>query len=233
MFNKTRKSGQPELIIYSHSSIFYWWPVWIAGFIMTILTGIYGTTVDLDGSSFGRIMASSTPGLIFALVILLVILITNIKLSGIYSLATVLGLSFIVVLFAWFGWWDDIFGFLPTLSMHINMGFYLIFSTALLIVWLLAFFVFDRLVFWRITPGQMTEERLIGDSERSYDARGMLFEKQAEDFFRHAIIGLGSGDLQILTSGARKEELYIPNVVFVDKKVRLIQNLIAIEPDTD
>jgi hypothetical protein len=233
MFNKIKKGNTPELIIYSHSSIFYWWPVWVAGFVIAILTGVYGTTVDIDGSSFGRIMASSTPGLIFALIILLVILITNIKLSGIYSLATVLGISFFVVLFAWFGWWGDIFAFLPQLSMHINMGFYLIFSSALLVVWLLAFFVVDRLTFWRITPGQMTEERLIGDSERSYDTRGMLFEKQAEDFFRHAIIGLGSGDLQILTSGARKEELYIPNVTFADKKVRLMQTLIAIVPDTD
>lgn len=230
---KKIKKNMPELIIYSHSSIFYWWPVWVAGYVMAILTGIYGTTVEIGGEEFGRTMASNMPGLIFATIILLIILITNIKLGGIYSLATVLGISLIVVLFGWFGWWDDIFAFLPYLSMHINMGFYLIFSTMLLIVWLLAFFVFDRMTFWRLEPGQLTEERLIGDSEQSYDARGMLFEKQAEDFFRHAIVGLGSGDLEILTSGARRETLYIPNVLFVDKKVRLIQNLIAVEPDTD
>jgi hypothetical protein len=31
-----------------------------------------------------------------------------------------------------------------------------VFSTGLLIIWLMMFFVFDRLTYWRIRPGQMT-----------------------------------------------------------------------------
>jgi hypothetical protein len=36
--------GKPgEIVIISHSHLFYWWPVWFVGFIMAILTYIHGT----------------------------------------------------------------------------------------------------------------------------------------------------------------------------------------------
>src|SRR2546427_8335600 len=34
--------AQEEVRIYSHSSLFYWWPVWAAGFIMGLLTAFEG-----------------------------------------------------------------------------------------------------------------------------------------------------------------------------------------------
>jgi len=34
---------EPEIRVYSHSSIFYWWPVWAAGFIMAFITYSDGT----------------------------------------------------------------------------------------------------------------------------------------------------------------------------------------------
>ena len=80
--------------------------------------------------------------------------------------------------------------------------------------------------------GQMTRERFISGAERSYDTRGMVFEKHSEDPFRHWVLGLGSGDLRIVTSGANREELLLPNVLFVDRKVREIQKLIAVKPES-
>jgi hypothetical protein len=37
------------------------------------------------------------------------------RLRGIYSLLTVISVAFFVVQFAWFGWWDNILNFIPTL----------------------------------------------------------------------------------------------------------------------
>jgi hypothetical protein len=34
--------GDREIRIYSHSPLFYWWPVWAVGFLMTLLTGFDG-----------------------------------------------------------------------------------------------------------------------------------------------------------------------------------------------
>ena len=59
----------------------------------------------------------------------------------------------------------------------------------------------------------------------------MLFEKHGEDYFRHNLLGLGSGDLCLRTAGANKTTIDVPNVLFVDSKVRKIQRLIAVKPD--
>ena len=99
------------------------------------------------------------------------------------------------------------------------------------LVWVLSVFVYDRLSYWKVRPGQITHERVIGGAERSYDTRGMVFEKHREDLFRHWVIGMGSGDIQISTTGARKETVYVPNVLFVDSKIDAIQRMISVQPD--
>jgi hypothetical protein len=221
----------PEIRLYSHSTIFYWWPVWATGYIMALVTLLQGGVVRLDEAKRDSIFTTSAPGLTFTIVLLLVILFTNVRIRGMASLATVLGVGFLTMLVAWLGWWDDILRVIPELSIQMNLGFYLVFSTVLMVMWSLTFFVFDRMVFWRIRPGQLTEERVIGGGELSYDTRGMLFEQQSDDFFRHVILGLGAGDLRLVTTGAKKEIIQIPNVLLAQSKVRKIQRLVAVKPD--
>ena len=111
------------------------------------------------------------------------------------------------------------------------MGFYLLFSTALLVVWLLAFLVFDRLTVWRVRPGQMVEERLVGGHARSYDTNGLVFERRSQNLFHDIVPGLGAGDLTLTTGGANQETIQIPNVLFVARKVKAIERLISVKPD--
>jgi hypothetical protein len=112
-----------------------------------------------------------------------------------------------------------------------NMGFFILFSTLIFIVWAGSVFIYDRMSYWKIRPGQITHEYVIGGAEKSYDTRGMVFEKNRQDLFRHWLLGLGSADLVIHTTGARRETLVVPNVLFVDAKVNEIQHMIAVRPD--
>ena len=219
-----------QVTIYSHSTLVYWWPVWLTGFIAAFWTNLHGGVVYQDVARQDPSSLSSAPGLLFIGVLLFVIIFTNLRLRGIYSLATVFALAFIVVLFAWLDWWDAIVAYIPQLAVHMNLGFYLVFSTLLLAIWLLSFFVFDRLTYWRVQPGQMTEERLIGGGEKSYDTRGMVFEQHGDDLFRHIFLGLGAGDLKLTTTGAKSATLELPNVLFANRKVKKIQRLVAVTP---
>jgi hypothetical protein len=178
-----------------------------------------------------RVHASNNPGICFIAALISLVILTNAKLRGIYSVVTVVSAAFFVVLFAWFGWWDNIFRFIPQLSARANMGFYLLFSTALLTVWLLTFFVFDRLTVWRIRPGQMIEERLIGGQARSCDTNGLVFERRGQSLFHDIILGLGAGDFTLTIGGANEQTIQIPNVLFVDRKVRAIEKLIGVKPE--
>ena len=210
----------PQVIVYGHSTLFYWWPAWAFGFIFAFLENVVLDPADDR--------AASGVGLSYVALLLLLIIFTNIRLRGIYSVVTLLGLAFLIVSFAWLGWWDRIAKILPYLEVRMNSGFYLVFSTALLVIWLIMFFIFDRLTYWRIRPGQMTIEHLVGGGAESFDANALRFQKMSSDLFR-AGIGLGTGDLQVV--GIGPTPMTMTNVPFAERKVRAIERLISVKPD--
>lgn len=222
----------PDLHIYSHSSLMYWWPVWFFGFIFAGVTYFKGGFIELDEVRRDLFHDSSGIGLTYVLVLFFVIIFTNIKLRGIYSIVLILTIGLALSLVALAGWWDEVMDFIPYLSIHMNMGFYVVFSTLLFVLWLLMFFVFDRVNYWVVRPGQLTRVGRIGGNEETWDTRGLLVEERADDYFRHYLLGLGAGDLTLTTSGGKQETIRIPNVLFADRKVDIIQRLVAVEPNT-
>jgi hypothetical protein len=224
---KTRPS---EVIVFSHSWVVYWWPVWAVGYLMALLTWLDPVRVQIDGSDV--LFSSRTSlGVIYALVLLLTILITNTHMRGLVSLVVVLTVGLLAVLFAYFDWWPSIVRWFGHQFIYVDMTFYLFFSTGLLAIWVLVVLIFDHLSFWRIRPGQVTHEYVLGAVENSYDTDNMVFTKQQADVFRNWILGLGSGDLQIQTMGGRGVVAQLSNVLFVNARAARIQRLIATKPD--
>ena len=221
-----RQSPLEEINVYGHSTLLYWWPAWAFGFLIALLNaGQERFLTTAPGTQ-----PSSALGLTYLAILLLLIVFTNVRLRGINSVVTLLSVAFVTVLLAWFGWWDNIAKLIPYLSVHMNTGFYLVFSTGLLIIWLLMFFVFDRLTYWRVRPGQMTEEHLIGGGAQSFDTHGLHFQKLSSDFFR-AMLGFGAGDLKATTPGEQGAAIELKNVLFVSRKVDAIERLIAVKPE--
>lgn len=220
----------PELRIYSHSNLLYWWPVWAVGYLMAFLTWLHGQPVTFSDGHAELVADDRWMGLVFTIVLFMVIFMTNVMFRGVSSVVAILAVLFIVLLFAYLHWWDSIIAMLPHLSVHMNLGFYIFFSTLIFLMWAISVFVYDRLSYYVVRPGQIVSDQVIGAAQKSYDTHGMVFEKIRQDLFRQWILGLGSGDLKIHTMGAKREELYIPNVVFVDWKVQAIQKMIATRP---
>lgn len=216
---------EPEIRIYSHSTLLYWWPAWAFGLIIGIIDASQQHLVTTEQNE----QTTSQIGLAYVSLLLLLIIFTNVRLRGIHSIVVLLAVGFITVLLAWFGWWNEIAKLLPYLYVHMDTGFYLVFSTALLIVWLLMFFVFDRMNYWRIRPGQLTIEHRIGGGAESFDTNALRFQKLRSDLFR-AVLGLGTGDLEA-TGGPNGATLRMSNVPFVGRKVHAIERLIAVKPD--
>ena len=219
-----RTEAQQQITIYSHSTLLYWWPAWAFGFIIAILNA--GQEKFLATAPDAR--PSSALGLTYLSILLLLIVFTNVRLRGVNSILALTAVAFVAVLLGWLGLWDDIAKLIPYLWVHMNTGFYLVFSTGLLIIWLMMFFVFDRLTYWRVRPGQMTVEHLIGGGAASFNATGLRFQKLKSDLFR-ATLGLDAGDLEATTADGTKLELF--NVIFVSRKVTAVEKLIAVRPD--
>jgi hypothetical protein len=220
----------PEMIVYGHSWLLYWWPAWVAGFVMAVLTWLEPVRVQI-GKDSAVFFPGNGAGVIFTLVLLGVILLTNIHVRGVVSVTTVLAIGFLALLFAYLGWWDTILRWFGDLTVYMDSGFYTFFATALFLFWLLTVFVLDHISFWRVRPGQITHEYLLGATDRSYDTDNMVFMKQQDDLFRHWFLGLGSGDLSMQTMGGMGEKARIENVLFIGRKLARIQALIATKPD--
>jgi len=218
-------SVRQEIKVFGHSTLLYWWPAWAFGFL---IAGLNAGQERFLATAPGA-QPSSALGLTYLAILLLLIVFTNVRLRGINSVVALLGVAFIAVLLAWLGWWDDIAKLIPYLSVHMNTGFYLVFSSGLLIIWLLMFFVFDRLTYWRVRPGQMTEERLIGAGAESFDTNGLRFQKPGSDFFR-AALGFGAGDIKATMAGEHGASIELANVLFVNRKVHAIEKLISVKP---
>ncbi len=171
-------------------------------------------------------------GVIYTLLLLLLIVVTSTRISGMKAALIIAGLAFLALLFVHLDWWEAILGWLGHQSISLSLGFYLFSSSLLFLVWLISVFVIDHLSFWRFRPGQVTHEYLGGIVNKSYDTDNMtILLNRQDDFFRHWIIGLGSGDLHMQTMGGQGVEMNVLNVLFVGAKMSRIQRLIATKPD--
>ena len=254
-----------EVVVVSHSPIFYWWPVWAVGFLMAGLTYWYGYQVAFvppgtvaergqrvegyDGprdiliapadrplpTATGtdelkqprlRMTASNSLGVVWALTLCLVVVITHVHLRGLWSVIAILVLGFATVLLAVLGLWDPILRAVRVIDIHINCFGYLSISLFLLVVWLLTYLLYDRRVYMVFTRGQLRVRAAIGGGETVYDTRGMVVEKHRADLFRHWLLGFGSGDLTIHTAGTNPREFELPNVLGIDRKLALINTMV-------
>jgi hypothetical protein len=260
-----------EIRVISHCALFYWWPVWLVGFIMGTISFFSGHVMavvpsgttpreglvkaqagdkedtdrdvlvlprakklpkqasnkDVIDTPHLHISENKNLGVVFVGVLLLVIVITNIPLRGLWSVIVIVVIAFLVILFALLDWWNTILDWLTILDIRITAGGYFAISIVLFFLWLVIMLVFDRQIYMVFTPGQMRVRQEIGDAEMTFDTTGMSVQKQRSDLFRHWILGLGSGDLIVKTHGANAQEIQMPNVLFVGRKVTEIEQMLA------
>ena len=268
MASTTSEVPPNEIVIISHSTIFYWWPVWLVGFLMAAYTYLdghvmaivpQGTVAESSRTVAGhdgprevlvlppgkqlpmdratgtplqprlRMAASNNPGVIFAVTLCLVIVITNVHLRGLWSVVVILAIAFAAVVLAGLGWWDVILNTFGLIDIHINALGYVSISLFLFAIWALTFLLYDRRMATIFSRGQVRVRTVIGGGETTYDTLGMRVEKHTkhtDDVFRHWLLGVGSGDLTVKTSGTNAAQFEIPNVIFINRKLELIRRML-------
>jgi hypothetical protein len=219
-----------QVIVYGHSALFYWWPLWAAGYLMALLTWLHHDQA-LIGNKVEWFHPSRNLGVIYTMLLLLLVLVTSTAIKGMKAALMIAALAFVALLFAHLNWWDAILVWVGDQSISMSFGFYLFSSSLLFLAWLISVFGIDHLSFWRFRPGQITHEYLGGVVDKSYDTDNMILSKRQDDLFRHWVIGLGSGDLHMQTMGGRGVEMNVANVLFIIGRISKIQRLVATKPD--
>jgi hypothetical protein len=59
-----------------------------------------------------------------------------------------------------------------------------------------------------------------------FDTRGLVVEKKRDALFRHWMLGFGSGDLVVNTSGTNTRQFQMPNVLRIDYRLALIHTML-------
>ena len=253
------------LVVYGHSNLFYWWPVWLVSFVLagvtymeghqmavvpegTIaerdrevegMTGRHDVLVAPAGKPFSlareegqartpgmSVSSNNNLGVIFAATIVLVALSSTILLRGMVSLIVVVLLFTLVIGFALLGWWTPILHYFGELDIRINAVGYLGIGIPLFLAWLVVFFVYDRATYILFDQGQIRYVHEVGDAEISLQSDGAIVEKKRADFFRHWLLGFGTGDLMIRMGGPGGMQLDLENVTRIHSKLPVIQKLV-------
>jgi hypothetical protein len=173
-----------------------------------------------------RVSQHAWPGSVFVMVLLLTIMITNIPLRGLWSFLVIILLIVVALFITVFHGWDLLFERVANLRIYINLAGYLFIAAVVFILWAVATFIFDRRTYMIVTPGQIKVCEHIGEAVRTYDTIGLVFEKQRADLFRHYILGFGSGDLIVRTSGADRQEIVLHNVLGIGWKLKPIEDML-------
>jgi hypothetical protein len=173
-----------------------------------------------------RMAASNNPGMIWAMTLFIVIIVVHVKMRGIASVVVVILLGGGTVLLAALGLWDPILRAIGIIDIHMNAMGYLTISLVLFVLWLLMFFVFDRLTYIIFTRGRLRVRKAIGEGEKVFDVRGMVFERHRDDLFRHWLLGFGTADLTVYTTGATSRQIDMPNVLGIGRKLALIHTML-------
>jgi hypothetical protein len=220
VYNVARPGAKDEvdqIVVYGHSNLFYWWPVWLVAFV---LAG--ATWAEADRTTTG----SSVPGAVFVLTLLVVALSSTVLLRGMVSLVAGVAVITLSVTLAWFGWWDDIFGYLGGLDIRINAAGYLCIGVPLFLAWLAVVLVYDRQHYVVFGRGQVRYVQEVGDSEMVMQSEGATVEKKRSDAFRHWILGLGAGDLIVRGGGQDGPTIELENVLNIRRKLKFIEQML-------
>jgi hypothetical protein len=255
-----------RVVVISHSPLFYWWPVWAVGFLMALLTWIYGEQVafvpsgtvaergiDVPGHEGKRdvlitpkdkplpaetneteelkqprlqMATTNDMGIIWAMTLCIVIFITHFTLRGIWSVFVITLIVLIAVVLAVFHLWDAVLSIFQLVDIHINGFGYFTISLFLFVIWLITFFFYDRLNYMIFTRGQLRVRNTIGQGEMVFDTRGLLLDRQRDDLLRHWMLGFGSGDIIVRTSGTNAQTYEMPNILFIGHKLTLINTML-------
>lgn len=230
---KSQKSDfqKEQLIFYSHSQIFYFWPVWLFAFIFAGIT--YFSSIDFIGKTSAgkevvvKMVGSPALGLSFLVILLSVIIFTSIDIRGIWTAS----LTLLFILFCLIFYilspekWSAFLRYIGHLNIFMNFYFYLVTGIVMSALWVITFFLYDKRHYIVFRPAQLTIVEEIGEGEKNYDTMGLVFDKKRDNFFQHYILGFGSGDLVIIPAGGKSERIQFSNVMQIGHRLNQIHRL--------
>jgi len=121
----------------------------------------------------------------------------------------------LVVMLSLLGRFTDVVTWIGSLPVYISDAGYFIVGCALFLIWSVAVIYLDRQTYALFTDSEIRICPTAGAEELSFPIVGTTIVLQRDDLFRHWVLGQGSGDLIVRTTGSTGREFLFSNVLFV------------------
>jgi hypothetical protein len=228
-----RESGR--LVVHQHSDLLYWWVVWAYGLFCALWTWLRGTYVTVsEGHKQVLIYPGAWMGISFVMLVLFVLVFTNARARGVKSLVLFLLLVVVVLVVQMTAGWTEVLQFFPLLLVHMNLAFYLLFSSLLLAAWAFVVLGTDRSVYWEFGPNSIAKKYWFTDAAESFTSPQVETSRQSDDIFVHRLLGLwflgfGTGDIEVRfsTAGSGQKVYFLKNVWRAAHVEKEINRLVA------
>jgi len=221
--------------VYQHSDLLYWWVVWAYGYFCALITWLRGTSVVLspDGRPV-KIYQGAWLGISFVFLVLFVLIFTNARARGVKSLVLFLVLAVIGLSVQLLWGWNEILAYFPLLLVNMNLAFYVLFSTLLMLAWAFIIMGTDHTTYWEFAPNSIAKKYWFSDAGESYTSPQVETSRQSDDIFVHRLLGLwflgfGTGDIDIRfsTAGSGQKVFHLRNVWRAGHVEKEINRLVA------
>src|SRR5262249_22776324 len=134
----------PDIRIYAHSPLLYWWPVWAVALVMALWTALdnYHLVLVPEGAAveagrvegpvgkdsmapLAHVARSKMPGVIFALTLVTITVFSNAWIRGPWALFLAASCAAVLLFISWLDWWEPLVREFRLLHVCINLGGYL------------------------------------------------------------------------------------------------------------
>jgi hypothetical protein len=231
---RSRRQVVGRIRVYQHSDLLYWWAVWAYGYFCALVTALGGVRIQLKEASL-LVYPRAWLGFSFVVLVLFVLVFTHVRARGIKSLVL-----FLVVISTGFFiekvyGLDELLKLFPALLIHMNLSFYLTFSTLLLLIWLITTFGTDRLTYWHFAPREVGKKIRLTEGGEKFFVQEVRTARHSDDIFVHRLLGLwflgfGTGDLDIsFTTPGGEKHYELKNVWRIGHVAEEINRLVRSE----
>jgi hypothetical protein len=200
-----------------------------------MLTYFGGKQVTLfEGGRPVLIHPSAWIGVSFVALMLFVLIFTNARARGVKSLVIFLVLAIIGLVVQLTYGLNELFSYVPLLLVHMNLAFYVLFSSVLLAAWVFVILLTDRFTYWEFGPKSITKKYFFTDAGESFTSPQVETARQSDDIFVHRVLGLwflgfGTGDIEVRfsTPGSGQRTYFLKNVWRAAHVEKEINRLVA------
>lgn len=165
------QDGAEEIVIYSHSPILYWWPVWLYAAFCFVVTYCWHEPINPGGLKDVNVFPHPWLGVSFVFVFFFVLTFSNLKMQGPAPVIVVMAIALLIIGAEVAFGLDWMLRKFRLLFIYANEAFYAAVGIYLFAFWFIVVFIVDRMRSHHFKVGQIIEKDPFGGGKVIPDAR--------------------------------------------------------------